>query len=88
MWMLIHYKVKIGKQFQSQALLADADCSKVCVYLSIVLLVSSVAYEVTGIGGFDSVGAVGIALFSLRKAMTFGKSKGNQRSYQKNVLEE
>ena len=77
MWILIHYKVKIGKQFQSQALLADADCSKACVYLSIVLLVSSVAYEVTGIGGFDSVGAVGIALFSLKEGReAFEKAKG------------
>ena len=77
MWMLIHYKVKIGKQFHSQALLADADCSKACVYLSIVLLVSSVAYEVTGIGGFDSVGAVGIALFSLKEGReAFEKAKG------------
>jgi divalent metal cation (Fe/Co/Zn/Cd) transporter len=77
MWMLVHYKVKIGKQFQSQALLADADCSKACVYLSIVLLVSSVAYELTGIGGFDSLGAVGIALFSLREGReAFDKAKG------------
>ena len=77
MWMLIHYKVKIGKQFQSQALLADADCSKACVYLSIVLLVSSAAYEVTGIGGFDSIGAVGIALFSLKEGReAFEKAKG------------
>jgi divalent metal cation (Fe/Co/Zn/Cd) transporter len=77
MWMLIHYKVKIGKQHQSQALLADADCSKACVYLSIVLLVSSVVYEITGIGGFDSVGAVGIALLSLKEGReAFDKAKG------------
>jgi hypothetical protein len=58
-------------------LLADADCSKACMYLSIVLLVSSVAYEVTGIGGFDSIGAVGIALFSLKEGReAFDKAKG------------
>ena len=78
MWMLIHYKVKIGIQFQSQALLADADCSKTCMYLSIVLLVSSAAYEVTSIGGFDSIGAVGIALFSFKEGReAFEKAKGN-----------
>lgn len=78
MWVLIHYKVKIGKQYSSQAMIADANCSKACMYLSIILLVSSVGYEVTGIGAIDSIGAVGIALFSYREGReAFGKSKGN-----------
>ncbi len=78
MWLLIHYKVKIGKQYNSQALLSDANCSKACMYLSIILLVSSVGYEVTGIGAIDSIGAVGIALFSYREGgEAFEKSKGN-----------
>ena len=50
MWALIHYKVKIGTQFKSQALLADANCSKVCMWLSVILLISSVGYELTGMG--------------------------------------
>ena len=78
MWLLIHYKVKIGKQYNSQALISDANCSKACMYLSIILLVSSVGYEVTGIGAVDSIGAVGIALFSYREGReALGKSKGN-----------
>jgi len=78
MWALIHYKVNIGKQYNSQALISDANCSKACMYLSIILLVSSIAYEVTGIGAVDSVGAVGIALFSYREGReAFEKSKGN-----------
>ena len=77
MWSLIHYKVKIGKQYNSQALLSDANCSKACMYLSIILLVSSVGYEITGMGAVDSIGAVGIALFSYREGReAFGKSKG------------
>ena len=77
MWILIHYKVKTGKRFHSQALLTDASCSKVCMYLSLVLLVSSVAYEVTGFGGFDSIGAIGIAVFSLKEGReAFDKAKG------------
>jgi divalent metal cation (Fe/Co/Zn/Cd) transporter len=77
MWILIHYKLKIGRRFQSEALLADAACSRACMYLSLVLLLSSVAYEVTGIGGFDSIGAIGIALFSLKEGReAFGKAKG------------
>jgi divalent metal cation (Fe/Co/Zn/Cd) transporter len=73
MWILIHYKLKTGKRFQSEALLADAACSRACMYLSLVLLLSSVAYEVTGIGGFDSIGAP--TRFSLKRARPW-KSKG------------
>jgi divalent metal cation (Fe/Co/Zn/Cd) transporter len=77
MWLLIHYKTRIGKQFNSRALLADANCSKACMYLSIVLLISSVGYEVTGVGMLDSLGAVGIAFFSFREGKeSLGEAKG------------
>lgn len=78
MWVLIHYKVKIGRLYNSQALLADANCSKACMYLSVVLLISSAGYEVTGIGILDSTGAIGIAFLSYREGKeAFEKSKGN-----------
>lgn len=78
MWSLIHYKVKIGRQFNSQALLADAQCSKACMYLSLVLLISSVGYELTGIGMVDSMGALGLAFFSFREGReALEKAKGN-----------
>ncbi len=67
MWLLIHYKLKIGRQFNSQALIADANCTRVCMYLSGVLLISSIGYELTGIGLLDSLGAVGIAVLSFRE---------------------
>ena len=77
MWTLIHYKVKIGRRFNSQALLADAACTKTCLYLSIVLLIASVGYELTDIGLLDSLGAAGIAAFSIKKGTeSFGKAKG------------
>lgn len=77
MWALIHYKVKIGTQFKSQALLADANCSKICMWLSVILLVSSVGYELTGLGLLDSLGALGIAALSLREGReAFEKAKG------------
>ena len=78
MWMLIHYKTKIGKQFNSQALIADANCSKACMYLSIVLLVASIGYELTGIGLLDSIGAIVIAALSFKEGReSFEKAKGN-----------
>jgi len=63
MRVLIQYKLKIARRFNSKALLADAACSRTCLYLSIVLLIASVGYQVTGIGLVDSLGAVGIAIF-------------------------
>jgi len=78
MWLLVHYKIKIGKKYNSEALLADAQCTKACMYLSVVLLVSSVGYELTGVGMLDSLGAVGIAFLSFREGReAFEKAKGN-----------
>ncbi len=78
MWALIHYKMKIGTQFKSQALLADAQCSKICMWLSVILLVSSAGYELTGLGFLDSFGAVGIAGLSFREGReALEKAKGN-----------
>lgn len=78
MWLLIHYKLKIGRQFNSQALIADAHCTRACMYLSVVLLISSISYELTGIGMLDALGAVGIAVLSFREGReAFEKAKGN-----------
>jgi divalent metal cation (Fe/Co/Zn/Cd) transporter len=86
MWILIHYKVKIGAQFKSQALLADAACSKICLWLSVVLLISSVGYELTGLGLLDSLGAAGIAVLSFREGReAFEKAKGVLCSCHKSI---
>jgi divalent metal cation (Fe/Co/Zn/Cd) transporter len=77
MWLLIHYKLRVGNQLNSQAIVADAHCTRACLYLSIVLLVSSGGYEVTGIGGIDSIGAIFIAGLSLKEGReSFQKAKG------------
>ena len=77
MWALIHYKVKVGNQLNSHAILADAACTRTCVYLSIILLLSSIGYGLTEIGGFDSIGAIGIAAFSYKEGKeAFQKAKG------------
>jgi divalent metal cation (Fe/Co/Zn/Cd) transporter len=77
MWILIRYKVKVGRQLHSEAILADANCSRVCLWLSCVLLIASAGYELTGIGGIDAAGAIMIALFSLREGReSFEKARG------------
>ena len=67
MWALIHFKVKVGRQLNSDAILEDANCTKACLYLSFTLLLASVGFELTGIGGIDSLGAILIAIFSFRE---------------------
>lgn len=64
---LIFYKMKTGHALDSRALIADANCTKTCLYLSIILLVASIGYELTGFGGIDSLGALLISYFSFRE---------------------
>lgn len=77
MWLLIYHKVKVGKALNSQAVLTDANCTRACLSLSITLLVASVGYELTGIGGIDSLGAIVIAMLSFREGReAFQKARG------------
>lgn len=76
MSILINYKLQVGKALNSKALIADANCTKTCLYLSIALLASSIGYELTGIGGIDSLGALAIAWFSFKEGKeAFEKAK-------------
>ena len=77
MWALIHFKIKVGRQLQSDAIMADANCTKTCLLLSFVLLLASAGYELTGIGGLDAIGAIAIAVFSFKEGReAFEKSRG------------
>jgi len=77
MWLLIHHKTRVGTALNSQAILADAACSKACLYLSVVLLISSAGFELTGIGSLDAVGALLIAWFTWKEGReAFGKARG------------
>jgi hypothetical protein len=77
MWLLVHYKNMVGSALESEAILADAACSKVCLQLSLVLLAASAGYELTGIGGFDAVGALLIACLAFREGKeALRKAKG------------
>ncbi|MGW8272910.1 MAG: cation transporter [Thermodesulfovibrionales bacterium] len=77
MWLLIRLKTSVGRQLGSQAILADANCTKACLYLSFVLLVSSLGYEISGVRHLDALGAAAIALLSLREGReAFAKARG------------
>jgi len=64
MWALVMGKRKVGGTLDSSPILADANCTMVCIYMSIVLLASSLIYQLTGFGFVDSIGALGLIYFS------------------------
>ena len=64
---LIYGKLSVGKKLNSSPIIADANCTKVCVYMSVVLLISSLIYEITGLGYIDSIGTLGIIYFSVKE---------------------
>ena len=77
MQVLIHYKMKVGTALNSPAILADAACTRTCLRLSVVLLLASVGYALTGIGYLDAIGSVIIAVLSLREGReALHKAKG------------
>ncbi|MEJ2183033.1 MAG: cation transporter [Nitrospirota bacterium] len=77
MWLLIRYKMGVGLALRSEAIVADAACTRTCLYLSVILLLSSGGYELTGIGGLDSLGALLIALLAFREGReAFQKARG------------
>jgi len=77
MWLLIRYKTRVGTALASPAILADAACSKACLYLSVVLLIASAGFELTGIASLDAIGALLIAWLTWREGReAFGKARG------------
>jgi divalent metal cation (Fe/Co/Zn/Cd) transporter len=76
---LMNAKLKVGRRLQSQPIIADANCTKVCVYMSLVLLVSSLVYELTGFAYADAIGAAGLIYFSITEGKeAFEKAKGQE----------
>lgn len=67
MLFLIYEKTKIGKRLNSEPILADANCTRVCIYMSVILLISSVVYELTHVPYIDAIGTFGLAIFSFRE---------------------
>ena len=76
---LVWRKRKVGKRLGSEAILADAECTLVCIYMSIVLLAASTVYELTHIAYIDVAGTLGLAYFSFREGREcFEKAAGEE----------
>jgi divalent metal cation (Fe/Co/Zn/Cd) transporter len=77
MWWLMNAKRSIGNKLQSEPIIADANCTKICIYMSLVLLLSSLVYELTGFAYADAIGAAGLIYFSVTEGReAFEKAKG------------
>ena len=74
---LMSAKRKLGRKLHSEPIIADANCTKVCVYMSVVLLISSFVFEFTGFSYADVIGAAGLMYFSISEGKeSFEKAKG------------
>ena len=67
MFWLMKSKLIVGKQLNSDAIVADAHCTKTCFYLSFILLGASLLYELAGIGFIDVLGSMGIAYYAFKE---------------------
>jgi len=75
-WLMLAKKT-IGKRLNSEPIIADANCTKICVYMSLVLLASSLVYQLTGFAYADLIGALGLIYFSVSEGKeAFDKAKG------------
>jgi divalent metal cation (Fe/Co/Zn/Cd) transporter len=79
MFWLMKAKIRTGKMLGSEPIIADAMCTRVCIYMSVVLLLSSLIYEVTGFAYADLIGAAGLIYFSFSEGKeAFEKAKGKE----------
>jgi divalent metal cation (Fe/Co/Zn/Cd) transporter len=67
MILLTILKLNVGKNLGSDAVITDAKNTKTCVYLSFLLLASSILYETFQIGYIDSIGALVIAFYAFKE---------------------
>jgi len=81
MYYLMNAKLKVGIELNSDAIIADANCTKTCFYLSFILLFSSGFYEIFRIGYFDILGSLGIAYYAFKEGReSFEKAKSEDLS--------
>lgn len=81
MFWLMQSKRKVGRDLDSEPIIADANCTKVCIYMSVVLLLSSLIYEITGFAYADVIGSIGLIYFSISEGKeAFEKSQGKECS--------
>jgi divalent metal cation (Fe/Co/Zn/Cd) transporter len=64
---LMKAKNRVGKKLGSQPIISDSNCTRICVYMSLVLLGASLIYELTGFAYTDIIGTAGLIYFSINE---------------------
>ena len=78
---LMQAKKDTGIKLHSDPIISDANCTKICVYMSLVLLASSLIFEFTGFAYADVIGSAGLIYFSISEGKeAFEKAKGKSCS--------
>ncbi|MDD4970968.1 MAG: cation transporter [Paludibacter sp.] len=74
-WLMLE-KRKTGRQLNSEPIISDSNCTKICIYMSVILLISSLIYELTGFIYADAIGTLGLVYFSISEGKeAFEKAK-------------
>lgn len=78
---LLWAKKNTGRKLGSEPIIADANCTKICIYMSLTLLAASLIYELTGFAYADAIGTAGLIYFSVSEGKeAFEKAKGKSCS--------
>ena len=81
MWLLMRLKIRVGRALSSEAVVADAHCTRACLQLSAVLLIASALYEWLAVPYIDAAGSLLIAFLSIREGReAFSKARGSRGS--------
>ncbi len=77
MRVLAVWKIRTGQRLNAPSITADGNCTMVCVYMSVILLVKSLLYEWFKLPYIDAAGLMGLAWFSYQEGKeSFEKSNG------------
>ncbi|MBR9921813.1 MAG: cation transporter [Bacteroidetes bacterium] len=77
MWALIRAKIFVGEKLDSAPIIADARCNQVCLYMSIILLISSGLYYFFELPYVDALGSLALVWFCVKEGReAFDKAKG------------
>ena len=63
MWYVLQRQTSIGEELHSAPIISDAQCTRVCIYMSVTLLLSSLIYKLTGFAYADSIGTIALTYF-------------------------
>jgi divalent metal cation (Fe/Co/Zn/Cd) transporter len=81
MLVLAQYKMNVGRKMASEAIIADARNTRMCLYLSVILLVSSGLYEIFHLYYIDLFGSLAIAIFAFAEGLeAFEKAAKKQKA--------